>query len=383
MSRRLLRLLSVAVPTAALVAAMAIPATAGSVTPETPGTDMFTAYQRDLGLTAEQARARLAGEQRAIAADQRLRAELGNRFVGSWLTDDGSRLVVAVADEADADAVRAAGAVPTVVAHDKATLDAAKAALDRNAETAPESVVSWYVDEQANALVVLAHGYAVGAAERFAADSGAPAGTVRIEATAERPRPLYDVRGGDAYYIDNRTRCSIGFSVQGGFVTAGHCGRVGSTTAGYNRATQGTFQGSSFPGNDYGWVRVNSNWTPQPVVNGYRSGGNVQVRGATEAPVNASVCRSGSTTGWHCGRITARNATVTYPQGRVSGLIRTTVCAEPGDSGGSLVTADRNNAHAQGVTSGGSGNCRSGGTTYFQPVGEILSRYNLRLLTAG
>jgi streptogrisin C len=34
---------------------------------------------------------------------------------------------------------------------------------------------------------------------------------------------------------------------------------------------------------------------------------------------------------------------------------------------------------AQGVTSGGSGNCSSGGTTYFQPVGEILSTYGLTL----
>jgi hypothetical protein len=36
-------------------------------------------------------------------------------------------------------------------------------------------------------------------------------------------------------------------------------------------------------------------------------------------------------------------------------------------------------AQAQGVTSGGSGNCQSGGTTYFQPVNEILSAYGLTL----
>jgi streptogrisin C len=33
------------------------------------------------------------------------------------------------------------------------------------------------------------------------------------------------------------------------------------------------------------------------------------------------------------------------------------------------------------VTSGGSGNCTFGGTTYFQPVGEILSVYGLTLVT--
>ncbi len=33
------------------------------------------------------------------------------------------------------------------------------------------------------------------------------------------------------------------------------------------------------------------------------------------------------------------------------------------------------------MTSGGSGNCSSGGTTYFQPVNEILSAYGLTLVT--
>jgi streptogrisin C len=37
----------------------------------------------------------------------------------------------------------------------------------------------------------------------------------------------------------------------------------------------------------------------------------------------------------------------------------------------------------QGVTSGGSGNCSSGGTTYYQPVNEILSVYGLTLRTSG
>jgi streptogrisin C len=66
---------------------------------------------------------------------------------------------------------------------------------------------------------------------------------------------------------------------------------------------------------------------------------------------------------------------VTYPQGRVSGLTRTSACAQPGDSGGSFISGSQ----AQGVTSGGSGNCSVGGTTYHQPVNEILSTYGLTL----
>jgi streptogrisin C len=62
----------------------------------------------------------------------------------------------------------------------------------------------------------------------------------------------------------------------------------------------------------------------------------------------------------------------------VRGLIATNVCAEPGDSGGSLLAGDQ----AQGVVSGGSGNCAQGGETFFQPVNEILQTLNLTLITA-
>ncbi len=113
---------------------------------------------------------------------------------------------------------------------------------------------------------------------------------------------------------------------------------------------------SSFPGNDYAYVNVGSDDTPIGAVNNY-SGGTVNVAGSTQAAVGSTVCRSGSTTGWHCGTIQAFNASVTYAEGTVSGLIRTNVCAEPGDSGGSLLAGTQ----AQGMTSGGSGNCSSGG----------------------
>jgi streptogrisin C len=119
-------------------------------------------------------------------------------------------------------------------------------------------------------------------------------------------------RGGDAYYPGN-ARCSIGFSVNGGFVTAGHCGGVGTSTSGVNGVAQGTVRGSSFPGNDYAWVQVNASWTSRPWVNNY-AGGSVSVAGSNEAPVGAWVCRSGSTTGWRCGTIQAKNVTVNYPR---------------------------------------------------------------------
>ncbi len=143
------------------------------------------------------------------------------------------------------------------------------------------------------------------------------------------------------------------------------------------RSRAGPSQGPSFPGNDYAWVRVAAGNTPRALVNRYP--GTVPVAGSTEAAVGSSVCRSGSTTGWRCGTIQQKNASVTYPEGTITGLTRTNACAEPGDSGGSWLTGDQ----AQGVTSGGSGNCTSGGVIYFQPVNEILSAYNLTLTVSG
>lgn len=102
--------------------------------------------------------------------------------------------------------------------------------------------------------------------------------------------------------------------------------------------------------------------------------GSVDITSAANATVGMSVTRRGSTTGIHSGSVTGLNATVNYGGGDiVSGLIRTNVCAEPGDSGGPLYSGSR----AVGLTSGGSGNCSTGGTTFFQPVTEALSAYGV------
>ena len=278
-------------------------------------------------------------------------------------------------DAAKSDAVRAVGADAKYVAFSHEQLAGAKTAID--GLSAPKSITGWRVDDRTNSVVVEVNRLERdAAAESFLAAARSVSPAVRVVEVDESPTTLYDTRGGDAYYIGSG-RCSVGFAVTGGFVTAGHCGRSGNATTGFNRVAQGTFAGSSFPGNDYAWVRTNSNWTSRPWVNRY-NGSNVTVTGSTSAAVGAAICRSGSTTGWRCGTVQAKNQTVNYAQGSVSGLTRTNACAEPGDSGGSWV-AGSGYSQAQGVTSGGSGNCSSGGTTFFQPVGEILSAYGLSL----
>ncbi|MGW5849075.1 S1 family peptidase [Streptomyces sp. NPDC055254] len=338
---------------------------------------LLDALRRDLGLTASQAEERLRAEKAATAVETPARQAAGDAYGGSWYEPATGRLVVALTDRTEEVEVRALGADTRIVQHSAAALDRAKARLDTL--SAPAGVAGWHVDPRANSVVVT-----VVRAERDAPAVRAfvekARGTVPVTTaeTADAPRTYAaGTVGGDPYYTGN-VRCSIGFSVHGGFVTAGHCGRAGAAIRGWDGSAMATFQGSSFPGDDYAYASIHSGWWTVPVVLGWGAVPDRLVRGSAEAPVGASICRSGSTTRWHCGAVLAKNQTVNYSQGAVHQMTKTSVCAEGGDSGGAFISGDQ----AQGVTSGGWGNCSSGGETWFQPVNEILNRYGLTLHTA-
>ncbi|MEU3146724.1 MULTISPECIES: alpha-lytic protease prodomain-containing protein [unclassified Streptomyces] len=368
-------------------------AVAGSAPPSEPasgaaralGTDrasapVLDALQRDLGLSPAQASERLANEAEAGTRAGILRNALGDRFAGAWVRGAVSgELSVATTDAEDVAAIEAQGAEAVVVTRPLADLRAAKDRLDAAAATRDTAGTPlWYVDVPANRLVVQARTVSAGAA--FVDAAGIDDQDVTIHVSAVRPRLLQDITGGDAYYVNGTARCSVGFSVtrdaQQGFATTGHCGDRGDTTTGFDRSAQGTFQDSVFPGRDMAWVGTNDAWTATPGVRA-RDGQEVQVTGSVEALVGAAVCRSGSTTGWHCGTVQQHETSVSYAEGTVDGVTRTTVCAEPGDSGGPFVAGSQ----AQGVTSGGSGDCRRGGTTFYQPVNPILADFGLTLTT--
>jgi streptogrisin D len=234
---------------------------------------------------------------------------------------------------------------------------------------------AWYVDSATNQVVVSLDQSVTGAklakVTAITSQFGSAVRTERVAGTFHKY-----IAGGDAIY-GGQYRCSLGFNVRSGstyyFLTAGHCGNIASTWYSDSGHTQtlGTTAGSSFPGNDYAIVRYTNGSVPPGTVDLY--GGSQDITSAANAFVGEAVKRSGSTTHVHSGSVTATNATVNYAEGTVTGLIRTTVCAEGGDSGGPLFDGTK----ALGLTSGGSGNCSSGGTTYFQPVTEPLSVYGV------
>ncbi|MER6282976.1 S1 family peptidase [Streptomyces sviceus] len=355
-----------------------VPAAADEKQPASAG--LLTAMQRDFGLTPEQAVARLAAERKATALQPKVRRAAGTSFGGSWFDAAQGTLTVAVTPGTSATAlreIRATGATVRTVAHSARELSATQARLD--ALPAPDAVSSWHVDPKASTVVVnvVSGRQRDNDVQTFVARAR-KAGPVTVREVAAAPTTFAaGTVGGDPFYTGN-VRCSIGFSVYGGFVTAGHCDQHTGSVYGWDRSYVGNFQGSSFPDNDYAWVNVGSGWWTVPVVLGWGTVSDQLVRGSNVAPVGASICRSGSTTHWHCGTVLAMNETVNYSQGAVHQMTKTNVCAEPGDSGGSFISGDQ----AQGVTSGGWGNCSSGGETWFQPVNEILNRYGLTLHTA-
>ncbi len=249
------------------------------------------------------------------------------------------------------------------------------AVLDSRAGRVPDAVTGWHVDPASNSVVVSATDDA--AAKAFAAGQDA----VRIEHVNARPVALANLRGGDKITTSEGGRCSVGFNAIAGraryIITAGHCTKLGGTWAGPDGSTIGPAADSSFPGHDFGLVEVTSaSWKQTNDID--TDSGYLTVTGIEPAAVGSAVCRSGATSGYHCGQIKAVNETVNYGGGDVvRGLTRTDICAEAGDSGGPFVSGTQ----AQGTLSGGSGGCLLGGQSYFQPIGEVLSTYGLTLLT--
>ncbi|MES4906923.1 MULTISPECIES: S1 family peptidase [unclassified Streptomyces] len=293
-------------------------------------------------------------------------ADLKDGAAGAYYDAEARKLVVNVLDRAAADQVREAGAEARVVKYSLAQLGAARAVLKDKA-TIPGT--SWSVDPRTDKVVVTADSTVGGARlDRLNKVADGLGDKVEVRRSAGTFRTF--IAGGDPIWGQGG-RCSLGFNVvKGGepyFLTAGHCTEaISSWSESQGGPEIGKNAGSSFPGNDYGLVKYTGDTEHPSEVNLY--GGTQAITKAGEATVGQKVRRSGSTTQVHDGEVTGLDATVNYQEGTVEGLIQTTVCAEPGDSGGSLFAGDT----ALGLTSGGSGDCSSGGETFFQPVPEAL-----------
>lgn len=288
-------------------------------------------------------------------------------FAGTFVDGSGV-LVTNVTDAAAARDVQAAGGTARVVDDSLRQLGQVQAGLDRLAGSPGTVGLTWGVDVVSNTVVVQVpaadHDAATEAfLKRVAADED-----VRIERVAAAPG--LTLAPGDAI-LTGGARCSASaIGVGGGqtyVVTAGHCTDIGFNWTTSSGQTIGVRSISSFPGNDYGTIRVTNSSLPTT------NGGRTQVG---SPPVGSTIQKTGSTTGITSGRIVAYNRTINLAQGPLFGMIETTACVQPGDSGGSLF---RSNI-AIGITSAGTvGPCRPGFQSFFQPLQEALNAQGVSL----
>lgn len=270
---------------------------------------------------------------------------------------------------ATAAATPAAAAPPPEEKLSAKSLAAVHSAVDSAVSRSALAGIAWYTDEATGKVVVTADSAVPDIAlDRLTRTIGVDADSITVKRAKGEFRPL--LGAGDAIY-GGGIRCSLGFNVRSGgthyLLTAGHCAEEVGTWYTNSRETTriGPTTKSSFPGNDYALVRYgNSSLTHS---GGYTVG---------DARVGQRVTREGSSTGVRSGRVEALNVSVRYRgAGTVRGMIQVDVCAESGDSGGPLYAGST----ALGITSGGTGDCSSGGTTFFQPVREAVNAYDVNI----
>jgi hypothetical protein len=234
---------------------------------------------------------------------------------------------------------------------------------------------AWWHDPSTGALTVglddTVPASAAGALTRAVARSG---GAVVREPGALRRRTA----GADPFFGATGGRCLIGFNARAlpdyYFLTSAHCvPSVGSTV--YGDAAHTVVLGVVATRNatyDYALVHYTNAAVAKPSAVNVHTGVLAPITGFGAGYVGQAVTHSGQS-GVHNGRITALNATVNYAEGTVYGLIRASVCSEPGDSGGPLFAGTA----GLGMASGGSGNCATGGTTYFASAARAANAYGV------
>lgn len=381
-------------PVAPPTSGQATPAPVVDLSPVDPGAAQALAASK--GISVAEARKRLERQKGLGEIGSRVEAALRGATGGSYLDGNG-QLVVTTVDVAGDSAATQAGAKPQRVSRKLAALDAIVKRLDQASRSGGAgSVQGWYIDVPTNTVVVtLTDGATDPQATKLVRIASKFGDSVRFESrpASQMPSESAEYLVGGFQYNFGTSYCSVGFNTVDSanrpvVLTAGHCLQT-SPTVSRNGFIIGASRTLNFPTDDFGtfWNSYPSYWIPTASVYKWNNT-YMNVRGSWDnAPVGTTVCKSGRTTGWTCGVIQAYNQTVNYSGRVVYGLVRHNACVEEGDSGGANMSTG---GYALGITSGASlyaGKCGSrtgqANTSYYQPIGEALSRNGLRLVATG
>jgi hypothetical protein len=97
--------------------------------------------------------------------------------------------------------------------------------------------------------------------------------------------------------------------VESSLLNAGHCTNLGGAWTTSSGQTIGPVAASSFPGNDFGAIRISNPAALDPRGGVLYYGQFRDITGASRVPVGSAACKTGSTTGTTCGTVLAYNLT--------------------------------------------------------------------------
>ncbi|WP_405058705.1 S1 family peptidase [Kribbella sp. NBC_01505] len=369
-------------------------ATSAPVPAPSPVDGVYDVLGWSWGVSPAEAKVRLDGEHAKAAAFETAKSELDGGFFNS-----DQQLVVNVHSAKAAQVAREHGLSPRTVARGEKAL----AKLQRQVQALADKSGSLQVQSIGADLptdklqVVLQPGKQSANTVALVKQLKAVPG-VEVSTNDTTLAMTADVIGGQIMDLVPGTNCSLGFSGtrNGGdnvMLSAGHCVEGNPMVQNRSGVRLGAGVASRFrtgsPSVDMGLMDIDSSNVGRGYIDN-RNGQTTRVTGSSKAPVGSTICKAGNTTGWTCGTITQYNLTVNYGGAggsvtRTSGLARSTVCTEGGDSGGAYISG----TVAQGMTSGGpsdghdcgfnQGGNATGSYSFYQPVVDAAQYYGVTL----
>ncbi|WP_149361859.1 S1 family peptidase [Lolliginicoccus suaedae] len=381
---------------APLASAHAEPAPAPAATGLPPA--LIEALERDLGITAEEFLERSAIAQDLATFAHDLRARFPDEFGGAWL-DNGVPTIAATTSTL-ADEAKEAGFAVTEVSRTETALRAELADLQRWIDALPAPLNGMFrgavIDLTRNTVVLGLAESELGAAIELpelldragvvltpanevvpgedTIDEQPLAGSGSNKPLQPQPQPQdqdeedlppasatvvtpFEALGGDAFIAGDATslRCSLGFNGinddgKAINLTAGHCNPDGPGTSGTpTRFLQGPLAGQVFgrftatnmDKVDYAVIEIDDAHQEAFSSAGIRGGGELRITGTADPVIGMPVCKSGVTTGFSCGVVTATNLTLQIGPRTLGNAFTSSICALQGDSGGAIISGTR------------------------------------------